>query len=115
MEGAAAALATYLSTWQADLDAWAELAEVYIALGQHRQAAFCIEELLLAVPSASSWHSWYAAVLATVGDVDALRTAQKHYAVRGVQAARQGGTTASSADVCSGSPPIHQTGGHRAV
>ena len=44
------------------------------------------------MPSASTWHAWYAAVLATVGDVDALRTAQKHYAVRweaGKQAGRR--------------------------
>lgn len=80
LEAAATALTTYLATWQADLEGWAELAELNIALGQHRQAAFCIEELLLAVPSASMWHTWYASVLATIGDADALRTAQKHYA-----------------------------------
>ena len=80
LEGAAGALVTFLETWQSDLEAWAELGEVYTLLGLHRQAAFCIEELLAAAPGASAWHTWYAAVQCTVGDAEALRLAQKHYA-----------------------------------
>ena len=80
LSAAAAALVAYLETFQADADAWAELADVYTALGLYRQAAFCWQELLAAAPGAAPWHAAYAAVLATIGDGDALRLAQKHYA-----------------------------------
>jgi tetratricopeptide (TPR) repeat protein len=43
---AASALVAYLETFQSDLDAWAELADIYSSLGLYRQAAFCLEELL---------------------------------------------------------------------
>ena len=71
---------THLETFQADADAWAELADVYTTLGLYRQAAFCWQELVVAAPGAAPWHCAYAAVLATIGDADALRLAQKHYA-----------------------------------
>jgi tetratricopeptide (TPR) repeat protein len=77
---AAACLVTLLDTWQSDLEAWAELGELYLALGAPRQAAFCIEELLAAAPGAAPWHCWYASVQATLGDADGLRLASKHYA-----------------------------------
>jgi tetratricopeptide (TPR) repeat protein len=70
----------YLETFQADADAWAELADVYTCLGAYRQAAFCWQELIAAAPGAGPWHCAYAAVLATLGDADSLRLAQKHYA-----------------------------------
>ena len=77
---AAAALVSYLETFQADADAWLELADVYTSLGLYRQAAFCWQELVAAAPGAGPWHCAYAQVLATLGDADALRLAQKHYA-----------------------------------
>jgi tetratricopeptide (TPR) repeat protein len=77
---AAAALVEYLDTFQADADAWLELADVYTCLGLYRQAAFCWQELVAAAPGAGPWHCAYAQVLATLGDADALRLAQKHYA-----------------------------------
>lgn len=70
----------YLETFQADADAWLELADVYTCLGLYRQAAFCWQELVVAAPGAGAWHCAYAQVLATLGDADALRLAQKHYA-----------------------------------
>ena len=77
---AAAALVEYLDTFQADADAWLELADVYTSLGLYRQAAFCWQELVAAAPGAGPWHCAYAQVLATIGDADSLRLAQKHYA-----------------------------------
>ena len=77
---AASALVEYLDTFQADADAWLELADVYTSLGMYRQAAFCWQELVAAAPGAGPWHCAYAQVLATIGDADALRLAQKHYA-----------------------------------
>jgi hypothetical protein len=71
---------TYLETFQADLEAWAELADVYTCLGLHRQAAFCWQELIVAAPGAAPWHAAYAQVLATIGDAESLKLAQKHYA-----------------------------------
>jgi tetratricopeptide (TPR) repeat protein len=80
LPAAAAALVSYLETFQADAEAWAELADVYTSLGQYRLAAFCWQELIVAAPGAAPWHAAYAAVLATIGDLEALRLAQKHYA-----------------------------------
>jgi tetratricopeptide (TPR) repeat protein len=69
-----------LETFQADADAWLELADVYTCLGLYRQAAFCWQELVAAAPGAGPWHCAYAQVLSTIGDADSLRLAQKHYA-----------------------------------
>ena len=71
---------SYLETFQADMDAWFELADVYTCLGLYRQAAFCWQELIVAAPGAAPWHAAYAQVLATVGDAESLKLAQKHYA-----------------------------------
>jgi tetratricopeptide (TPR) repeat protein len=62
------------------MDAWFELADVYTCLGLYRQAAFCWQELIVAAPGAAPWHAAYAQVLATVGDAESLKLAQKHYA-----------------------------------
>ena len=53
---------------------------MYTCLGLYRQAAFCWQELVAAAPGGGPWHCAYAQVLATLGDADALRLAQKHYA-----------------------------------
>ena len=35
-----------------DIEAWAELAEVYVSQGLYSQASFCLEEVLLVAPNA---------------------------------------------------------------
>jgi tetratricopeptide (TPR) repeat protein len=45
----------YLKIFMADLEAWQELAELYIDSGLLKNASFCYEELLLAMPTNLSY------------------------------------------------------------
>jgi hypothetical protein len=45
-----------------DLDAWAELADLYVASGMYQQAAFCQEELITGAPHNYLHHLQYAEV-----------------------------------------------------
>lgn len=49
-----------------DLDAWAELADIYLAQGMYQQAAFCQEELITGAPHNYLHHLRYAEVRASL-------------------------------------------------
>ena len=44
-------LVVYLETFQADYNAWHELADLYLSVGSYKMATFCYEEMLLQSPS----------------------------------------------------------------
>ena len=46
------ALVELLNASPTDIEAWAELAELYVSQGQFSQAEFCLEEVLLVAPNA---------------------------------------------------------------
>mmetsp|Transcript_9924 Transcript_9924/g.11491 ORF Transcript_9924/g.11491 Transcript_9924/m.11491 type:complete len:302 (-) Transcript_9924:660-1565(-) len=79
------ALNEYLTNFMADVDAWAELGDLYIENEMYKQAAYCFEELVLAAPHNYLHHLKYAEILYTMPGspperADNLRTARKYYA-----------------------------------
>jgi ER membrane protein complex subunit 2 len=74
---AAQALQGYLEQNYSDTAAWRELASLYMELGDWKKAGFCMEEVLLAVPSHAPTHCLLAECYATSGN---LLAARKHMA-----------------------------------
>ncbi|KAL4172951.1 hypothetical protein KRP22_008108 [Phytophthora ramorum] len=75
-----AALNELLRSFGSDLAAWTELGETYLSMGAYRYAAFCYEEMVLLNPMDAISHSRLADIYSTVGGLDNLLTARKHYA-----------------------------------
>ncbi|DBA05282.1 TPA: hypothetical protein N0F65_007444 [Lagenidium giganteum] len=73
------ALNDLLRSFQTDVAGWTELAELYLSLGAYRYGAFCYEELVLINPMDSFYHSRLADIYVTIGGIDNLRVARKHY------------------------------------
>ncbi|KAF1318607.1 Inactive purple acid phosphatase 29, partial [Globisporangium splendens] len=73
------ALNDYLRNFQTDQAAWLELAETYLSIGAYRYGAFCYEELILLNPMDAIFHSRLADIYSTIGGLDNLRVARKHY------------------------------------
>lgn len=67
-------------SFMGDQEAWEELADCHLALQQHKQAAFCLEELLLLNPGSFALVLRYADVLYSMGGRDHFVTARKYYA-----------------------------------
>ena len=73
---AAEALARYVDVFPADVEAWLELAHIYIGLGQYAQAAYVAEEVVLLAPVDSYALLFYAETLYMSGET---ATAYKIY------------------------------------
>ncbi len=71
---------TYLTVWMADTEAWLELADLRLSLGQYSQAAFCYEELVLANPLSHVHFLRYAEILYTMGGLENFKLARKYFA-----------------------------------
>ncbi|UIZ24712.1 hypothetical protein KXD40_007110 [Peronospora effusa] len=74
------ALNEFLRSFGTDQTAWTELGETYLSIGTYRYAAFCYEELVLLNPMDAISHSRLADIYATIGGLDNLLKARKHYA-----------------------------------
>ncbi|KAK1930137.1 ER membrane protein complex subunit 2 [Phytophthora citrophthora] len=74
------ALNEFLRSFGTDQAAWTELGETYLSMAAYRYAAFCYEELVLLNPMDAISHSRLADVYSTIGGLDNLLTARKHYA-----------------------------------
>ncbi|ETI52067.1 hypothetical protein L917_04434 [Phytophthora nicotianae] len=74
------ALNEFLKSFGTDQAAWTELGETYLSMGAYRYAAFCYEELVLLNPMDAISHSRLADIYSTIGGLDNLLTARKHYA-----------------------------------
>jgi len=72
-------LCEYLSISPSDVEAWKELAQIYLEYGNFKQAAFCLEEVLLAHPHSYLSFLVYAECLYSIGSKSALSTAQKYF------------------------------------
>lgn len=72
-------LTDYLKVFMADIEAWQELSELYIAEQDFSKAAFCVEELILHNPHNHLLHQRYADVKYTQGGVENLETARSYY------------------------------------
>jgi len=89
LPGAIEELVKYLDVFMADVDAWDWLADLYVAARRYDRAIFCLEEVVVARPSAHRFHRKIAdAYYAVGGDKsitsaereDALNNARKYYA-----------------------------------
>mmetsp|Transcript_5027 Transcript_5027/g.12061 ORF Transcript_5027/g.12061 Transcript_5027/m.12061 type:complete len:135 (+) Transcript_5027:520-924(+) len=60
-----------------DVEAWQELADLYLSEMQLEHAKFCYEELILHAPQNYIYHLKYAEILYTLGD---FVTARKYFA-----------------------------------
>eukprot|EP00164_Ancoracysta_twista_P005263 GFYU01007204.1.p1 GENE.GFYU01007204.1~~GFYU01007204.1.p1 ORF type:complete len:294 (-),score=83.71 GFYU01007204.1:24-905(-) len=72
-------LNAYLKNFMMDKDAWLELLDLHIANQQYVLARFCAEELVLLHPQNPLYHTRLAEVMYTLGGVDNLKLARKHY------------------------------------
>jgi len=78
-ERATLELVKYLEIWMTDVEAWKELTNLYLAAEQHKHAAHCIEECILFEPYHYAHHVLYAEVQYTIGGIDGVELAKKHY------------------------------------
>lgn len=62
-----------------DASTWMELAEIYLENSEHAEAAYCLEELVLLDPHNCHHHNRLADVYYTIGGVESLLRARKHY------------------------------------
>ncbi|KAI0567200.1 Tetratricopeptide repeat domain 35 [Gracilaria domingensis] len=77
---AAALLHHYLDMFATDFDAWAELCSLALQLGRFAHAIFAANELLVIDPENHAAHVVVADVYVTLGGVEHLCLARKHYA-----------------------------------
>jgi len=63
----------YLTIFMGDVQAWQELADLYIDEQEYNYAAFCWEEILVADPLNHHYHTRYAEILYTLEDYHAAR------------------------------------------
>mmetsp|Transcript_18575 Transcript_18575/g.18660 ORF Transcript_18575/g.18660 Transcript_18575/m.18660 type:complete len:305 (-) Transcript_18575:44-958(-) len=79
IEGAIGQLNDILGIYQSDVSSWLELAELYISISNYSHAAFCFEELILINHAGVAYHIRLAEVYYTLGGVENLLKARKHY------------------------------------
>jgi len=72
-------LTEYLQVFMADLDAWAELADIYLKEQMYKQAVFCYEELILADPQNYHYYTKCAEIKYTLGGAANLMDAIYYY------------------------------------
>jgi tetratricopeptide (TPR) repeat protein len=72
-------LTEYLKNFSADISGWQELASLEMSVGNASEACFGYEELILADPMNYLLHSKYAELLYTVGGIEKLKAARRHF------------------------------------
>lgn len=75
-------LVAYLDVYYTDPDAWAELAELYTAISQHEQAAYCWSEAILLAPHDHLAHASYADALYSQSQEQQTETALIYAALK---------------------------------
>jgi len=76
---AIAALNKHLEVYQTDLEAWKELADIYLEEGNYQKALFCLEELIASFPQDYAVSLKYAETLYSAGGLQNLENARKYY------------------------------------
>lgn len=79
-QAAIEALRSYVSIFSGDHEAWEELSDLYLSLGQYKQALFCLEELLMFMPTNSEYLVRTADILFILGGPSGLKLARSYYA-----------------------------------
>jgi len=70
----------YLETFQGDVEAWDELADIYISECHYQQAAFAYEEVLLASPQDFWVVLRYGEIVYSIGGMANLQAARSYFA-----------------------------------
>lgn len=73
-------LRNYVNVFAGDREAWEELADLHLSIGQYKQAMFCLEELLMFQPTELQYLLRMADVLFTIGGQSCLKLARSYYA-----------------------------------
>lgn len=76
---AIAKLNKFLQTYQADMSAWSEMAELQLSVSNYKNAAFCFEELILSDPMSYLLHCRLAECLYTIGGSANYLAARKYF------------------------------------
>ncbi|XP_038221750.1 ER membrane protein complex subunit 2-like [Zerene cesonia] len=72
-------LVDYLKKFMSDMEAWQELSELYLQMGEYSRAAFCVEELILHQPHNHLFHQRLADIRYTMGGVENMELAKSYY------------------------------------
>ncbi|VUZ41789.1 unnamed protein product [Hymenolepis diminuta] len=70
----------YLKLFMADVEAWSELSDLYLAQGNFKHAAFCVEEMILANPHNPLLHERLAEIKYSEGGTENLELARAYFA-----------------------------------
>nr|CDS31008.1 erlin 2 [Hymenolepis microstoma] len=70
----------YLKLFMADIEAWSELGDLYLAQGDFKHAAFCVEEMILANPHNHLLHERLAEIKYSEGGIENLELARAYFA-----------------------------------
>ncbi|CAG8554487.1 15146_t:CDS:2 [Cetraspora pellucida] len=73
------ALTKYLDDFYNDTEGWLELSDLYLKFHSYKQAAFCLEELVLLQPQNHFYHLKFAEILYTNDTTDSINLALKHF------------------------------------
>jgi len=74
-------LIKYLDIYMLDIDAWKELADLYLANRMYSLGAYCLEEIILLQPHNHLNHLKYALILYTMGGYDNLLLSRHYYSL----------------------------------
>ena len=77
---AIAELTKILETFQNDPECWKELVNLYMSLGDMKQAVYCQEEVVMCDPRNYQVHNRYADLLYSCGGQTNIRSARRQYA-----------------------------------
>ena len=80
-KAATEALHDIIKMYGSDVQAWGEMAELYIEVGDLQAGAFCLEELVLLNPMCVAYHTRLAECLYSQGTTQSLLKARKHYSI----------------------------------
>jgi len=72
-------LSEYLNTFMSDSEAWQELADLYLKVGDYNKAAFCTEELLLHHPHSALFFTRLAEIRYTQGGLENIEMAKTYF------------------------------------
>ncbi|KAJ2947311.1 hypothetical protein O0L34_g17024 [Tuta absoluta] len=72
-------LVDYLKKFMSDVEAWQELCDLYISVGEFSRASFCAEELILHQPHNHLMHQRLADIRYTMGGVENMEMAKSYY------------------------------------
>ena len=81
LTGAVKQLHNLLDTYQGDVHSWKELSEIHLLNGDLKEAAHCLEELVMSRPISVEYHNKLADINYSINEFKSVTIARKHYAI----------------------------------